>query len=67
MTSVRINVFLLSIYKLSVSYAKSKKVRVHSVYVVDQQTHTGTLSYIINYLHVTVAIATIVRVSAQEY
>ena len=31
---------------------KIKKVPVHSVYVVDQQMHTGALSYIINYPHV---------------
>jgi hypothetical protein len=46
---------------------KIKKVPLRSVYVVDEQMHTGALSYIINYPHVSVAIATIIRVSSREY
>ena len=41
---------------------KIKKVPDHSVCAVDQQMHTGALSYIINYPHVSVAVATIISV-----
>jgi len=39
------------------------------MYVADQHMHTGKmhLSYIIDYLHVSVAIATSIRVPSQEY
>jgi len=62
-TSVRIGGFRLSCR----SVQRIKNAPVHSVYVVDQQMHTGVLLYIVNYPHVSVAIATIIRVSSQEY
>jgi len=68
-TSVRIGGFLLCMYCTSCRSVvqKIKKVPVHSVYAADQQMHTGALLYIINYPHVSVAIATIFRVPLQQY
>jgi hypothetical protein len=56
-----------------VSYMKSNDMYIWcqkiTIYLVDQQMHTSKiyLSYIIHYLHVSVAVVTIIRVPAQQY